>query len=118
MRSVIDPITLTIFNLAHKYEQFGVSLTEVLSTFGIIFTQFFVALMLSLATLSIGTRLYMALNRQTNELEEIANNNIAVAIMVSAITLTLALFLAGGMETFLNAIVPAPPVLNEKLPFN
>ncbi len=118
MRSVIDPITLTIFNLAHKYEQFGVSLTEVLSTFGIIFTQFFVALMLSLATLSIGTRLYLALNRQTNELEEIANNNIAVAIMVSAITLTLALFLAGGMETFLNAIVPAPPVLNENLPFN
>jgi len=41
-----------------------------------------------------------------------------VAIMVSAITLTLALFLAGGMETFLNAIVPAPPVLNENLPFN
>jgi hypothetical protein len=29
-----------------------------------------------------------------------------------------ATFLAGGMETFLNAIVPAPPVLNEKLPFN
>ena len=118
MRSVIDPITLTIFNLAHKYEQFGVSVTEVLSTFGIIFAQFFVALILSLATLSIGTRLYMALNRQTNELEEIANNNVAVAIMVSAITLTLALFLAGGMETFLNAIVPAPPVLNENLPFN
>ena len=118
MRSVIDPITFTIFNLAHKYEQFGVSVTEVLSTFGIIFAQFFVALILSLATLSIGTRLYMALNRQTNELEEIANNNVAVAIMVSAIALTLALFLAGGMETFLNAIVPAPPVLNENLPFN
>ena len=118
MRSVIDPITLTIFNLAHKYEQFGVSATEVMSTFGIISAQFFVALLLSLATLSIGTRLYMALNRQTNELQEIANNNVAVALMVSAITLTLALFLAGGMETFLGAIVPAPPVLNENLPFN
>ena len=118
MRSVIDPITLTIFNLAHKYEQLGVSLAEVLSTFGIIFTQFVVALIRSLAMLSIGTRLYMTLNREADEIVEIANNNIAVALMVSAITLTLALFLAGGMETFLSAIVPAPPVLNENLPFN
>jgi len=96
MRSVIDPIT--IFNLTHKYEQFGVSATEVMSTFGIISAQFFIALLLSLATLSIGTRLYMALNRQTNELQEIASNNVAVALMVSAITLTLALFLAGGWK--------------------
>ena len=35
--------------------------------------------------------------RDADELEEIANN-IAVALMVSAITLTLALFLGGGMD--------------------
>ena len=71
-----------------------------------------------MATLTLGTRLYMRLNRQTDELQEIANNNIAVSIVVSAITLTLAMLLSGGMETLLNAIIPAPPILNENLPFN
>jgi uncharacterized membrane protein YjfL (UPF0719 family) len=118
MKSVIDPITQTLFNLAHKYEQLGVSISEVLSTFGIIFLQFTITLLLSMATLTLGTRLYMRLNKQTDELQEIANNNIAVAIVVSAITLTLAMLLAGGMETFLNAIIPSPPILNENLPFN
>lgn len=118
MKSVIDPITQTIFNLAYKYDQFGITAMEIVSTVGIILIQFFVALILSLATLSIGTRLYMALTKETDELEEIANNNIAIGIIMSAVTLTLALLLAGGMETFLNAIIPAPPVLNENLPFN
>ena len=118
MKSVIDPITQTIFNLAYKHDQFGITAMEIVSTVGIILIQFFVALILSLATLSIGTRLYMALTKETDELEEIANNNIAIGIIMSAVTLTLALLLAGGMETFLNAIIPAPPVLNENLPFN
>ena len=89
MRSVIDPITLTIFNLAHKYEQLGVSLAEVLSTFGIIFTQFVVALIRSLAMLSIGTRLYMALNREADERKLTVQLEIALSIMVSALRLFL-----------------------------
>lgn len=118
MKSVIDPITLTIFNLAHKYDQFGITMMELVTTFAIILIQFFVALILSLVTLSIGTRIYMALTKETDELEEIANNNVAVAIVMSAVTLTLALLLAGGMETFLEATIPAPPVLNENIPFS
>jgi hypothetical protein len=59
----------------------------------------------------------MKLNRQTDEITEIANNNIAVAIVVAAITITLSIMLSGGMETFLNAVVPAPLSLNENLPY-
>jgi uncharacterized membrane protein YjfL (UPF0719 family) len=118
MRGVIEPITQTALNLVHKYQQSGVDASEVLASLGIILLQFVVALLLSLATLTLGTRLYMRLNRQTNELEEIANNNVAVAIVVSAITITLALMLAGGMETLLSAVIPAPPVLNDNLPIN
>ena len=118
MKSVIDPITQTLFNLAHKYEQLGVTFSEVFSTLGIIFLQFAITLLLAMATLTLGTRLYMRLNRQTDEQQEIADNNIAVSIVVSAITLTLALLLSGGMETFLNAIIPSPPILNENMPFN
>ena len=65
----------------------------------------------------LGTRLYMKLNTQTNEMEEIANNNIAVAIVVSAITVTLALMLADGMQVLLQSMVPAPASLNENFPF-
>lgn len=118
MRSVIDPITQTLFNLAHKYQQLGVSIPEVLSTLGIVLLQFTVTLLLSMATLTLGTRLYMKLNKQTDEMREIANNNIAVSIVVGAITITLALMLAGGMNTFLNAIIPSPPIFNEGLIFN
>lgn len=117
MKSVIDPISQTIFNLAYQYQQLGVGYGEIFSTLGIVLMQFTVALLLSLATLTLGTRLYMKLNRKTDELTEIANNNIAVAIVVGAITLTLALMLSSGMETFLHAIVPAPPTLNENLPY-
>jgi uncharacterized membrane protein YjfL (UPF0719 family) len=118
MRGVLDPMTQTVFNLAHKFEQFGVSVQDVLSSLGVIVLQFSVALALSLATLTLGARLYMRLNRHTDELEEIANNNVAVAIVVGAITVTLALMLAGGMETLLRVIVPTPPVFNENLPSN
>ena len=117
MKSVIDPITQTIFNLFYKYQQLGVTFSEVFSSLGIVLLQFTIALTLSLATLTLGTRLYMKINRQTDEIEEIANNNIAVAIVVGAITVTLAVMLSSGMETFLNAIVPAPPILNENLPY-
>lgn len=117
MQSVIDPITQAIFNLVYRYQQLGVAFSEVLSTLGVVLLQFSIALVLSLATLTLGTRLYMKINRHTDEIEEIANNNIAVAIVVGAITVTLALMLSSGMETFLNALVPAPPSLNENLPY-
>jgi uncharacterized membrane protein YjfL (UPF0719 family) len=117
MKSVIDPITQTVFNLVYQYQQLGIGLGDVFSTLGIVLLQFSVALILSLATLTLGTRLYMKLNRQTDEITEIANNNIAVAIVVSAITITLSIMLSGGMETFLNAVVPAPLSLNENLPY-
>ena len=117
MRSVIDPISQTVFNLIYLYQQLGISYNEVFLTLGVVVLQFTVALFVSLATLTLGTRLYMKLNRNTDEITEIANNNIAVAVLVGAITVTLALMLSGGMETFLNAIVPAPPSLNEKLPY-
>lgn len=117
MKSVIDPISQSIFNLAYQYQQLGVSFGEALATLGVVLLQFSVALFLSLATLTLGTRLYMKLNRRTDEITEVANNNIAVAIMVGAITVTLALMLVDGMEAFLNAIVPAPPSLNENLPY-
>ncbi len=117
MKSVIDPITQTIFNLVYQYQQLGISAGEVFSTLAVVLLQFAVALLLSLATLSLGTRLYMKLNRETDEVSEIAANNIAVAIVVGAITLTLAIMLSSGMETFLNAIIPAPVSLNENLPY-
>ena len=117
MKGVIDPITQALFNLVFKYQQYGISIGDVVSTTGVVLLQFSVALVLSLVTLTLGTRLYMKLNSQTNELEEIANNNIAVAIVVSAITVTLALMLADGMQILLQAIVPAPQSLNENYPF-
>jgi uncharacterized membrane protein YjfL (UPF0719 family) len=117
MKGVIDPITQTIFNLVFLYQQIGVSWSDLFLMMGVVFIQFTVALFISMASLTLGTRLYMKLNRQTDEFEEIANNNIAVAIVVGAITLTLALMLSNGMEIFLNAIIPAPPSLNENIPF-
>lgn len=117
MQGVIDPISQTIFNLLYLYRHLGVSLGEILSTLAVVLMQFTVALFVSLATLTLGTRLYMKLNRNTDEITEIANNNIAVALLVGAITLTLALLMSSGMETFLHAIVPAPPSLNENLPY-
>jgi len=117
MKSVIDPISQAIFNLLYLYQQVGVSYAEVFVTLGVVLMQFSVALFLSLATLTLGTRLYMKLNRNTDEIAEIANNNIAVALVIGAITITLALLMSSGMETFLNAIVPAPPSLNENLPY-
>jgi uncharacterized membrane protein YjfL (UPF0719 family) len=117
MKGVIDPITQTIFNLVFLYQQVGVSWSDALAMIGIAFVQFTVALFISMASLTLGTRLYMKLNRKTDEFEEIANNNIAVAIVVAAITLTLAMMLSSGMEIFLNTIIPAPPSLNENIPF-
>jgi len=106
-----------MFNRVYRYQQLGVGFSEVFSTLGIVLLQFTIALTLSLGTLTLGTRIYMKINRQTDELEEIANNNIAVAMVVGAITVILALMLSNGMGTFLDALMLAPPSLNKNLPY-
>jgi uncharacterized membrane protein YjfL (UPF0719 family) len=50
----------------------------------------------------------MVLTRRIDELAEIKNNNVAVAIILAVVLVIMGLFLADGINSFLNAVVPFP----------
>ncbi len=56
-----------------------------------------------------GIRIFMWLTRDINELEEIKKNNVAVALIIGVIMISMALFLAPGIQTLLDGLIPFPP---------
>lgn len=115
MESVIDPFMQTLFNTAaYASEGYG----RVFTGLGIMTLQIFGTLLISLAVLLGGQKIFQSLTRHLDEWQEIQNNNIAVALLNGAMLITLALFLKGGLEIFLDFLVLSPGVQSTTaLPF-
>lgn len=56
-----------------------------------------------------GIRVFMWLTRDIDELEEIKKNNVAVAVIIGVIVVSMALFLAPGIQSLLDGLIPFPP---------
>ena len=67
-------------------------------------------LVLSLAVLcvSFAARVFFWLTRNLDEMAEIKNNNVAVAITLGAVLVVMGLFLSHGVSGLLQALVPSP----------
>ena len=53
-------------------------------------------------------RLFLRMTRSIDELEEIQNNNLAVAVALGGVIVTMGLFMAHGLQSLLAALVPYP----------
>lgn len=59
-----------------------------------------------------GLRVFTALTKNIDEFEEIKNNNIAVAIFIAVILITLSLFIEEGLSRLLQVIIYQPGIQN------
>lgn len=59
---------------------------------------------------AVAARLFLRMTRSIDELEEIRNNNLAVAMALGAVIVTMGLFMAHGLQSLLSALVPYPAV--------
>lgn len=109
MKSAVYPLVRDFFNILF-YSDEGVG--RMLIGFGLIVIQFLVSLIVSIGSLWLGVKGFSWLTRNIDEFEEIRSNNIAVAILMSVIIITVALFLKEGVEKLLQVIRLTPGVEN------
>lgn len=110
MRSSVYPLVRDFFSILF-YNEGGAE--RMVLGFALIILQFLVALLVSIGSLWLGVKGFSWLTRNIDEFEEIRHNNIAVAILMSVIIITLALFLHEGVEKLLQVIRLAPGINNE-----
>ncbi|MDA3938739.1 MAG: DUF350 domain-containing protein [Spirochaetia bacterium] len=112
MRSSVDPLIQSIFR-AIFYNNSGIS--GIFGHLSIALLQFIASLFISISSLWLGLKGFTWLSHNINEFEEIQKNNIAVAILMASIIITLALFLQNGLEKLLQVLQFTPGLNNSNL---
>lgn len=112
MKSSIYPLIQSFFNILF-YRKEGI--VTALIGFGFLLLQFLLTLIISMGSLWIGVKSFTWLTKNLDEFEEIRNNNIAVAIFMSAIIITMALFLQEGLQRFLQTLQMSHGLNNSSL---
>ena len=104
MKTVSRPAISTL--QVHLYE--GITGLVVLKTLGFLAAYIAGAMVLAITAVWVAVWCFMVLTRRIDELAEIKNNNVAVAIILAVVLVIMGLFLADGINSFLNAVVPFP----------
>jgi uncharacterized membrane protein YjfL (UPF0719 family) len=69
----------------------------------------------AVGAVSLTTKIFLRLTREIDELKAISQNNLAVAVALGAVIVTMGLFLAQGMQSLLSALVPYPAIETIKI---
>ena len=104
IKTVARPAISTL--QVHLYE--GITGLTVLKTLGFLAAYVAGAMVLAITAVWVAVWCFMVLTRKMDELAEIKNNNVAVAIILAVVLVIMGLFLADGINSFLNAVVPFP----------
>lgn len=112
MRASVDPLIHSIFR-AIFYNDSGIF--GLLGHLSIALLQFIASLFISILSLWFGVKGFTWLTKNINEFEEIQKNNIAVAILMASIIITLALFLQNGLDKLLQVLQFTPGLNNSGL---
>ena len=105
MRDSIEP-AITSFNLALRSP--STDIINYLIIFGIMILQIVVPGILSFGFIVIGLIIFQKMTKDINEMNEIINNNIALAILLSTIIIVLVLFIQPGIRMTMDGLIPFP----------
>ncbi len=95
----------------------GFILKNTLIAIGIFVLQILVSGILSIITIWISTLLFTLLTKNFDEFKEIKNNNLAIALVLGVVVISLALFVEPAINVILNGLVPYPVLdIAPKLP--
>ena len=112
LKTSVTPIVQTFFNMIFHSQE---GILRFLASFGIMTLQFLVSLITAVIILWVGVKVFTWLNKGIKEFEEIKKNNIAVAILIGSIIITLSVFLQEGVEKLLQVIIITPGIKNGSL---
>jgi len=76
---------------------------------GIMLLQIILSGIFAFLSIYIAIRIFMALTKDIDEIAEIKQNNIAVAIILVTIILSIALFIEPGIKVMMDGLIPYPP---------
>lgn len=88
----------------------GMCLQGFLQTAGLSLVYVLLALALAVGGIGFSTRLFLRLTHDIDELSEIKQNNVAVAVTLGCVIIVMSLFLSQGVQSFLSALIPYPAV--------
>ena len=104
MKSCLYPVSAVLQDFfMHKWTG-----TEFLRTLGYMLGYFMLGYALSVLTVFISARLFQLLTRRLDEKKEIANGNIAVAIVLGLVIITVSVMAQFGLSNLLNTLIPPP----------
>jgi len=86
----------------------GIDAAEAIATILRIVAFVVIAVFVSILAIAAGTRIFLRLTHDIDELAELRANNVAVAIMLAGFIFIMGLFLAGGVGSLLTALIPDP----------
>jgi len=109
LQSAIDPLVQSFFRMIFYQDQ-GWGL--VLLNLCLLILQFGLSLFLGILVLWAGLKAFSSLTQGIDEFQQIRDNNIAVAILMAVLLVTLALFLQEGMEKLLQVLIVEPQLGN------
>jgi uncharacterized membrane protein YjfL (UPF0719 family) len=104
LKTVIHPAISTLQTYLYQ----GVTWISLLKAVGFISGYIVLALALAIAAIWLAMRCFLVLTRNLDELGEIKKDNTAVAIMLSTVIVIMGLFLAGGIDSLMKALIPFP----------
>ncbi len=106
LKAVISPAISTF--QTYLYQGLGWSgwLEILLYVFGYVL----IALLVAVVSIWLAMCIFMKLTRGVDELQEIRNGNMAVAIVLAVVIVIMGYFLSDGIKSLLEAIVPFPAV--------
>ncbi|WP_028974980.1 DUF350 domain-containing protein [Spirochaeta cellobiosiphila] len=111
-KSSLIPLVQSLFRIAfHPSSSYKTLLIQII----IILIQFGITLFISILSLWLGLKVFTALTRDIDEFEEIKNNNIAIAILMGVVIITLALFIEEGIDKLLQVLMYQPGIQNQSL---
>jgi len=114
LRSVIGPMNETFFGALYLVSEGRAGGSDLLIALLAMAGQFLAALAVATLTILGSVRGFIWLT-EIDELAQIRQGNVAVAIVVASLAITFAVLLEHGLAQLLQVIVPAPEIQNELL---
>ena len=115
MKDAIKPMIETLFNIVYHSQSAETGSLLLVKRSLYLPLQFFLTLIISILTLNGSLKIFMWFTNAIDELKEIKQNNIAIAIVIGAVILTMAVIVNTGLEKLLQVIIPSSPISNSSL---
>ncbi|MFW5800176.1 MAG: DUF350 domain-containing protein [Spirochaetota bacterium] len=113
LKTAVDPSITTLRLLAKD----GLGATDILLTLAFFIMFFVLACAIALFIVLLSSLLYQKLTKSIKEFTEIKNNNIAVAIVLAVVIISIAFLVQEGVAGIISGIQPWPePIKNEDVP--